>query len=119
MGYPKEILDNDLMNNFYNGLELKSEGYLHNYLKLKIFIRNFSANEYRKKIDKEDWRTHGGAAFVGAFWYPDENSIQFPAGILGGVFFDADRPDYMNYGSIGLVIGHEITHHFDDKGEIV
>jgi predicted metalloendopeptidase len=67
-------------------------------------------------VDKHSWVTHGGAAIVNAFYNPDENSIQFPAGILEGAFFQADRPRYMNYGAIGLVVGHEITHGFDDQG---
>jgi len=67
-------------------------------------------------VDKKSWTTHGGAAIVNAFYNPDENSIQFPAGILEGAFFQADRPRYMNYGAIGLVVGHEITHGFDDQG---
>jgi len=53
---------------------------------------------------------------VNAFYSPEENSIVFPAGILDGSFFKADRPSYLNYGAIGNVVGHEITHGFDDQG---
>ena len=52
---------------------------------------------------------------VNAFYSPLENSIQFPAGILQGVFFSSERPNYLNYGAIGWVIGHEITHGFDGE----
>jgi len=116
MAYPKEILDDGLINEFYEGLELDTGSYLKNYYTLKKFINLYYAKEYRKKIVKDDWRTHGGAAVVNAFYNPSENSIQFPAGILGGVFFDPERPAYMNYGAIGFVVGHEITHGFDDQG---
>merc|ERR1712179_263737 len=70
----------------------------------------------REKINKTDWVRHGNPAVVNAFYSPLENSIQFPAGILQGVFFGSDRPKYLNYGAIGWVIGHEITHGFDDQG---
>ena len=116
MAYPKELLDNDLLNEYYAGLDLKADSYLKNYLRLKLFIGQYYAKEFKNKVDKKDWRTHGGAAIVNAFYSAEDNSISFPAGILGGVFFDPDRPAYMNYGAIGLVIGHEITHGFDDQG---
>ena len=68
------------------------------------------------KVNKTDWVRHGQPAVVNAFYSPLENSIQFPAGILQSIFFSSDRPRYMNYGAIGWVIGHEITHGFDDQG---
>ena len=68
------------------------------------------------QVNKTDWVHHGRPAVVNAFYSPLENSIQFPAGILQGIFFSNDRPKYLNYGAIGWVIGHEITHGFDDQG---
>jgi len=116
IAYAEEILDNDLLNEYYDGLEVNDASYLKNYLKLKQHINEYYVKEFRKPIDKKSWKTHGGAAVVNAFYSSDENSIQFPAGILDGLFFQADRPSYMNYGSIGMVVGHEITHGFDDQG---
>ena len=71
---------------------------------------------FRQAVDKLDWVRHGNPAMINAFYSPIENSIQFPAGILQGVFFNSERPRYLNYGAIGWVIGHEITHGFDDQG---
>merc|ERR1719483_769179 len=116
MAYAKEILNRELINEFYEALELDNDSYLKNILQLKKFIYNYSIKEFKNPIDKKSWKTHGGAAIVNAFYSPEENSIQFPAGILDGVFFAEDRPLYMNYGAIGWVVGHEITHGFDDEG---
>jgi len=116
IAYPKEILNNQLLDDFYKGLVLQKEGYLKNIITLNKFINAYYVSQLRTPIDKQSWKTHGGAAVVNAFYSSAENSIQFPAGILDGVFFGADRPLYMNYGAIGLVIGHEITHGFDDQG---
>ncbi len=54
---------------------------------------------------------------VNAFYSLDGNNIEFPAGILQGVFFNAELPKFINFGAIGSVIGHEITHGFDDRGK--
>jgi len=116
IAYAKEILDDNLMNEFYEGMDLQKDSYLKNILRLKKFIFAYYVKELRKPIDKKSWKTHGGAAIVNAFYSSEENSIQFPAGILDGVFFQEDRPLYMNYGGIGFVVGHEITHGFDDEG---
>ncbi|RWS18563.1 membrane metallo-endopeptidase-like 1, partial [Leptotrombidium deliense] len=62
------------------------------------------------------WKKFSKPATINAFYNSLENSIKFPAGILQGIFFGKDRPNYLNYGSIGYIIGHEITHGFDDKG---
>merc|ERR1711971_680364 len=116
IAYAKEILDNRLLEEFYDGLVLSKASYLKNYLHLKIWISKYYAKEFRQPVDKKSWKTHGGAAIVNAFYNPAENSINFPAGILDGVFFQEDRPLYMNYGAIGFVVGHGITHGFDDQG---
>merc|ERR1712038_1936607 len=105
IAYAKEILDDRLLEDFYDGLVLSKASYLKNYLHLKIWISKYYAKEFRKPVDKKSWKTHGGAAIVNAFYNPAENSINFPAGILDGVFFQEDRPLYMNYGAIGFVVG--------------
>lgn len=68
-------------------------------------------------IAAHSWKKFSQAATINAFYNSLENSIKFPAGILQGVFFDKSRPNYLNYGAIGYIIGHEITHGFDDRGK--
>ncbi|XP_023343223.1 neprilysin-2 isoform X2 [Eurytemora carolleeae] len=116
IGYAKEILDNNLINEFYKGLEMSSDSFLVNHLTHMNFIKKYYAKQFRNIIDPRSWEEHGGAAIVNAFYDSQENSIKFPAGILDGVYFQDDRPKYMNYGAIGMVVGHEITHGFDDQG---
>ncbi|MES2572324.1 MAG: M13 family metallopeptidase, partial [Verrucomicrobiota bacterium] len=67
-----------------------------------------------KPIDKTEW--HMTPPTVNAYYSPNRNEIVFPAGILQPPFFDAKADDAVNYGGIGAVIGHEMTHGFDDQG---
>ncbi|GAB6031348.1 NEDD8 protease Nep2 [Chamberlinius hualienensis] len=71
---------------------------------------------YENRVSIQKWQDIGAVAIVNAYYSPSQNLIMFPAGILQGVFFGSDRPKYINYGAIGFVIGHEITHGFDDQG---
>ncbi|KAF2360342.1 Peptidase M13 C-terminal domain [Trinorchestia longiramus] len=116
IAYPEELLDESKLTELYKELVISDGELLHNMRNLTIFGTNYSFKRLREKVDKNDWKKHGAAAVVNAFYSPLENSIQFPAGILQGTFFNADRPKYLNYGAIGFVIGHEITHGFDDMG---
>ncbi|XP_017759283.1 PREDICTED: membrane metallo-endopeptidase-like 1 isoform X2 [Eufriesea mexicana] len=116
IAYPDELLDNNKLEEFYEKLELTTDNYLEGILNLTLFGVEYSFSKLRKPVNKSDWITHGRPAIVNAFYSSIENSIQFPAGILQGAFFNNDRPRYMNYGAIGFVIGHEITHGFDDQG---
>ena len=116
IGYPTELLDMTKLEDLYEGLELNENDYYGNALKSTIFGTDYAFSKLRLKVNKTDWVRHGRPAVVNAFYSPLENSISFPAGILQGVFFSKDRPRYMNYGAIGWVIGHEITHGFDDQG---
>ncbi|KAG0730217.1 Neprilysin-2 [Chionoecetes opilio] len=116
IAYPPELLMNDKLIELYDGLIITKGNLLENMRNLTIFGTDYSFKRLREKVNKKDWRNHGAAAVVNAYYSPLENSIQFPAGILQGTFFEADRPKYMNFGGIGYVIGHEITHGFDDTG---
>ncbi|XP_053378803.1 neprilysin-4-like isoform X4 [Mercenaria mercenaria] len=72
--------------------------------------------DLRKDVDKNDWDM--SPATVNAYYNPETNQITFPAAILQPPFYTHDQPAYLNYGGIGYVIGHEITHGFDDQGRL-
>ena len=116
IGFPSELLDMGLLTQHYSGLHISPSTFLENGLSIGKFSLDMSYSKLRQRVDKKDWVSHGRPAVVNAFYSFMENSIQFPAGILQGHFFSSDRPKYLNYGAIGWVIGHEVTHGFDDVG---
>ena len=116
IGYPDELLNMTLIEDLYKGLELYRGQYFDNMLRLRKWSTDFSFQKLRKPNLKVDWRRHAKAAMANAFYDPLDNSIELPAGILQGAFFDKAKPNYLNFGAIGFIIGHEITHGFDDEG---
>lgn len=116
IGYPDELMDDNKLIEYYKKVSVDGAKFLESVLSIQTLATDLVYEKLRMPVNKTDWRTHSNAAVVNAAYSSIENSIRFPAGILQDQFFSASRPRYMNYGAIGVVIGHEITHGFDDQG---
>jgi len=116
IAYPDEYLDEKNIEGIYHGLDLDEETYFENAVALGSHMTKYYTPQLRERVNPEDWREHRYAAVVNAFYNPTFNNFEFPAGILQGTFFNPGVPKYMNFGAIGFVMGHEITHGFDDQG---
>jgi len=98
----------------YKGLVINRESYFGNVLQSSIFNTKKEIAKIGKPVDKTEWGMTPQT--VNAYYNPQNNEIVFPAGILQPPFFDPKADDAVNYGGIGCVIGHEMTHGFDDEG---
>ena len=108
IGYPDKWRD-------YSAVVVNPElSYWENVLALKKFDAQFSYSQLGQPVDKDRWQMTPQT--VNAYYDPSTNEICFPAGILQSPYFDPDADDACNYGAIGVVIGHEMTHGFDDQG---
>ena len=118
IGFADELMDDSKITEFYATwpAEVSEMEYFESIRRLSIASTTRNNKRLFEPIDKTEWTAQVTPAIVNAFYSSIENSIKFPAGILQGAFFNAKRPQYMNYGGIGFVIGHEITHGFDDQG---
>ena len=107
VGYPDKWKD-------YSDLEI-GENYLNNMLAVGEWeIKDMIKTKFNKPVDRDEW--YMTPQTVNAYYNPTTNEICFPAGILQPPFFDMQADDAFNYGAIGVVIGHEMTHGFDDQG---
>jgi len=98
----------------YDGVLIKRNDYVGNLRGMGIWAYNYSVSQLNKPVDKTVWGMTPPT--VNAYYNPANNEIVFPAGILQFPFFDFGADDAVNYGGIGVVIGHEMTHGFDDQG---
>jgi len=109
IGYPDKWRD-------YSKLEVKKDAFVLNVMRARQFGFNYMLSKINKPVDKLEW--HMSPQTVNAYYNPLQNEIVFPAAILQPPFFFMDGDDAVNYGAIGVVIGHETTHGFDDKGRL-
>lgn len=107
IGYPDKFRD-------YTALEVTDENLWENSKRISRFKADIMLEKAGKPVDKTEW--HMNPQTVNAYYNPTTNEICFPAGILQKPFFDMNADDAYNYGAIGVVIGHEMTHGYDDQG---
>jgi putative endopeptidase len=108
IGYPDKWRD-------YSEIEIDSnKSYLENVLSAALWFTRDNYSKLGKPVDKDEWFMTPQT--VNAYYSPVNNEICFPAGILQPPYFDISADDALNYGAIGVVIGHEMTHGFDDQG---
>ncbi|XP_033327522.2 neprilysin-1 [Megalopta genalis] len=114
IGYPEFLKNPVELSEEYLMLNISEHHFLENVLAVLKYAAYHNLRELRKPVDKNKWST--SPTIVNAFYNPNKNDIVFPAGILQPLFYSQHFPKSLNYGGIGVVIGHEITHGFDDKG---
>ena len=109
IGYPDNWKD-------YSTLDITPDSYVKNIIACNKFNWQIKMDEINKPVDRSKWLMH--PQIVNAYYKPNLNEIVFPAAILQPPFFNLYADDAVNYGAIGVVIGHEMTHGFDDKGSL-
>jgi putative endopeptidase len=107
IGYPEKFRD-------YSTVKIRPDDFLGNVRRAGEFEQRRNWARIGKPVDRTEWGMTPPT--VNAYFNPPQNEIVFPAGILQPPFFDLEADDAVNYGAIGFVIGHEITHGFDDQG---
>ncbi|GFS48956.1 endothelin-converting enzyme homolog [Trichonephila inaurata madagascariensis] len=117
IAYRDEIRNEEKLNDYYSQVEV---GEVH-FSNVKSAFA-FKMKERRKglgTIRKEaKWSNMNNVLIANAFYMPNRNTIVLPIGLLQEIFFSSGRPNYINYGSLGSILGHEFTHAFDNAGSL-
>ncbi|XP_055336820.1 membrane metallo-endopeptidase-like 1 [Paramacrobiotus metropolitanus] len=114
IGYPDWIQNSTKLDQEYDGIDFDPEKYFENVVTCLRYLTAREREELWKPVNRSTWSTT--PAVVNAFYSRTKNQIMFPAGILQPPFYNSHFPMTMNFGGIGVVVGHEISHGFDDKG---
>ena len=121
IGFPAEFADMSKLTEAYGRLEIDPKEFFKNYAKANMHHTMVWFSKIKEPIDYKNPLRHVGSMFIAtinAIYNPHSNSIIVPAVTLDDQIFDRDRPMYINYGLIGSIIGHEITHGFDTTGRL-
>lgn len=116
IGYPNYILNRRKLNRRYSDLQVHPGYYFENTLSILQHLTRLEHYKLKRQVDKNVWNS--APAVVNAYYSRNKNQIIFPAGILQPPFYHRHFPKSMNFGGIGIVMGHEMTHGFDDKGRL-
>lgn len=116
IGYPDFILSKKDLDEKYFDLKVDAAKYFENTLNVLQHLARTEQKKLGLPVNKQLWLT--APAVVNAYYSRNKNQIMFPAGILQPPFYHRHFPKSLNYGGIGVVIGHELTHGFDDKGKL-
>lgn len=114
IGFPDYILNPQLLDERYKMLEIDPNNYFENNVKLNVFNLKKNLEKLDQPVNKTKWGMT--PTTVNAYYTPTKNQIVFPAGILQLPFYDITNPKSLNFGGMGVVMGHELTHAFDDQG---
>lgn len=110
IAYPVELFHDSKIEGYFHGLKLNATNYLQSAIDIDNHSKTYACARFHKPVNRTDWIDHASSIYVNANYNGKTNSIQIIAAMLQGHFYSSDRPDYMNYASIGYVIGHEMTH---------
>lgn len=114
IGFPNFILNHYELDERYRDLTVKQNDYFNNNIRVNKYNLKKNLEKLDKPVNKTTWIMTPPT--VNAYYRPTKNQIVFPAGILQSPFYDMENPKSLNFGGIGVVMGHELTHAFDDQG---
>jgi len=116
IGYPDYLTNKTALASLYKGFKIGKDKYFKNIVQSYTYFNKKNYAKLGKPVDKDRWSMTPPT--VNAYYSSIDNKIAFPAGILQKPFYDHRFPKALNYGGIGMVVGHEITHGFDDNGRL-
>ncbi|XP_053987087.1 endothelin-converting enzyme homolog isoform X3 [Hylaeus volcanicus] len=114
IGFPNFILDPNQLDDLYRDLYIKQNEYFQNTIRVNKYNLRKNLEKLDQPVNKTTWIMTPPT--VNAYYRPTKNQMVLPAGILQSPFYDMENPSSLNFGGIGVVMGHELTHAFDDQG---